>query len=394
MSSVGKKKMNLFKAAIPALRAARQHLWRLTAKKRLAFFLCASLAPLSLMAQSVRSPVNLGTSGNYVILSETGITDVPPSSITGNIGSSPITGAAIHVTCAEVTGTISSVDAAGPAPCSQVVPSTLTTAINDMTTAYTNAAGETIPDFVNLGAGNITGLTLQPGLYKWGTGVLVSAGGVTLSGGPNAVWIFQIAGDLTVANGAHVTLAGGAQASNIFWQVAASDFGVTLGTTSVFYGNILSAKQVIMNTGASLTGRALAQTQVTLQSNSITAPTPAPPPVHPAFFAGEVALSDGVYYLAFPDGNLFGYYAYLSGGWIYHFDMGYEYVDPASSGNAVYLWDDASGHWFYTSPTLFPDLYDFTLDAWLYYIPSATAGHYTTNPRRFENLTTGQIFTM
>jgi hypothetical protein len=347
------------------------------------------------MAQSVRAPVNLGTAGNYVILSETGITDVPPSAITGNIGSSPITGAAIHVTCAEVTGTISSVDAAGPAPCSLIVPSTLTTAISDMDTAYTSAAGQTIPDFINLGAGNITGLTLQPGLYKWGTDVLVSGAGVTLSGGPNAVWIFQIAGDLNVANGAQVTLTGGAQASNIFWQVAASNFGVTLGTTSAFYGNILSAKQIIMNTGASLTGRALAQTQVTLQSNSITAPTPAPPAVHPAFFAGEVALGNGVYYLAFPDGNLFGYYGYLSGGWIYHFDMGYEYVDPASSGNAVYLWDDASGHWFYTSPALFPDLYDFTLGAWLYYFPSTTiAGHYTTNPRRFENLTTGQIFTM
>jgi hypothetical protein len=393
MSSAGKGKMKSLKAVIPALRAAELYLGRhLSERKLLAFLLCASLAPLSLIAQSVRAPVNLGTAGNYVILSETGITDVPSSAITGNIGSSPITGAAIHVTCAEVTGTISSVDASGPAPCSQIVPGTLTTAINDMNTAYTNAAGLTTPDFVNLGAGNITGLTLQPGLYKWGTDVLVSAGGVTISGGPNAVWIFQIAGDLTLASGAQVTLTGGAQAGNIFWQVGASNFGANLGTTSVMYGNILSAKQVILNTGASLNGRALAQTQVTLESNSVTAPTAMP--VHPAFFAGEVALSNGVYYLAFPDGKLFGYYVYLSGGWIYHFDMGYEYVDPASSGNAVYLWDDASGHWFYTSPSLFPQLYDFTLDAWLYYIPSSTAGHYTTNPRYFQNLTTGQIFTM
>jgi len=385
--------MKLFKTAIPALRAVELHLRHLTERKVLVFLLCASLAPLSLMAQSVRAPVNLGTAGNYVILSETGITDVPSSNITGNIGSSPITGAAIHVTCAEVTGTISAVDASGPAPCSLIVPSTLTTAISDMATAYTNAAGLTTPDFINLGAGNITGLTLQPGLYKWGTDVLVNAGGVTLSGGANAVWIFQIAGDLTLASGAQVTLTGGAQASNIFWQVAASNFGANLGTTSVMYGNILSAKQVILNTGASLTGRALAQTQVTLESNSVTSPTP--PPAHPAFFAGEVALGNGVYYLAFPDGTPFGYYAYLSGGWIYHFDMGYEYVDPASSGNAVYLWDNATGHWFYTSPALFPDLYDFTFAAWLYYFPSTTiAGHYTTNPRRFENLITSQIFVM
>jgi hypothetical protein len=385
--------MKLLKAAIPALRAVEQYLgWHLAELKLLAFLLCASLAPLSLVAQSVRSPVNLGTAGNFIILSETGITDVPPSSIVGNIGTSPITGAAIHVSCAEVTGTISSVDAAGPAPCSLVVPGTLATAINDMTTAYTNAAGVTTPDFINLGAGNITGLTLLPGLYKWGTDVLVSAPGVTLSGGPSAVWIFQIAGDLNLANGAQVTLAGGAQASNIFWQVGASNFGATLGTTSVMYGNILSAKQVIMKTGASLNGRALAQTQVTLESNSVTAPTPAP--AHPAFFAGEVAFSNDVYYLAFPDGNLFGYYAYLPGGWIYHFDMGYEYVDPGTSSD-VYLGDLSSGHWWYTSSSLFPYLYDFTLKAWVYYYPATNnAGHYTTDPRYFVNMTTGQIFTM
>ena len=116
---------------------------------------------------------------------------------------------------------------------------------------------------------------------------------------------------------------------------------------------------------------------------------------HPAFFAGEVALGSGVYYLQFPDGNLFGYYAYTGGGFIDHFDMGYEYVDPVSSGNGVYLWDYASGHWFYTNPSLFPYLYDFTLNAWIYYFPDTkNAGHYTTNPRYFVNLATGQIFTM
>jgi len=377
----------------PALRAVQQHLERnLTKNKLPVFLLCASLAalmaPLSLMAQSVQAPVNLGTAGNFVILSKTGITDVPASPIVGNIGASPITGAAIHVSCAEVTGTISSVDAAGPAPCSLVVPGALTAAINDMTTAYTDAAGRPIPDFINLGAGNITGLTLIPGLYKWGTDVLVSAGGVTLSGGPNAVWIFQIAGDLTLANNAHVTLAGGAQASNIFWQVGASNFGATLGTTSVIYGNILSAKQVILNTGASLIGRALAQTQVTLQFTSVTNP------VQGTFFAGEVALGNGVYYLQFPNTSVFGYYGYLGSGWMYHLDLGYEYVVPGN-GPEVYLWDLASGHWWYTNTTTFPYLYDYTLNAWIYYFPDThNAGHYTTNPRYFVNMTTRQIFTM
>jgi sugar lactone lactonase YvrE len=116
-------------------------------------------------------------------------------------------------------------------------------------------------------------------------------------------------------------------------------------------------------------------------------------PPHPPFFTGEVPLSAGVYYLRFPDGNLFGYYSYLSGGWIYHFDMGYEYV--VTAGNSVYLWDLGAGHWLYTSASVFPYLYDFTLKAWLYYIPDTTnPGHYTSNPRYFTNLSTGQVFAM
>jgi uncharacterized protein (TIGR03437 family) len=248
---------------------------RLFAQKALALLLCVgsvlTATPQNLLAQ--QAPVNLGSAGNYVILTKTGITDVPPSAIVGNIGSSPITGAAIHITCAEVTGTISAVDAAGPAPCSLQVPGLLGTAILDMQTAYTDAAGRTTPDFTELGAGNITGRTLPPGLYKWSTDVLVSGGGVTLSGGPNAVWILQIAGDVLLSSNAHINLAGGARANNIFWQVGGPT-SVTLGTGSVFAGNILSAKQVIMNTGASLNGRAYAFTQATLQSSPVSNPGP------------------------------------------------------------------------------------------------------------------------
>jgi hypothetical protein len=100
---------------------------------------CLFAIPAGLTAQSIRTPVNLGTAGNYVVLSKTGITDVPPSNIVGNIGASPITGAAIHVTCAEVTGFIYAVDAAGPAPCA-LVSATLGTSIGDMATAYADAA--------------------------------------------------------------------------------------------------------------------------------------------------------------------------------------------------------------------------------------------------------------
>jgi hypothetical protein len=145
----------------------------------------------------------------------------------------------------------------------------MTTAVSDMQTAYTDAAGRTLPDSTELGAGNITGKTLTHGLYKWGTGVLVSAAGVTISGSATDVWIFQIAQDLTVANGAIVALSGGAQASNIFWQVAGQ---VTIGTTAVMNGNILCQTQIAMNSSATLNGRALAQSAVTLIANIVTNP--------------------------------------------------------------------------------------------------------------------------
>jgi hypothetical protein len=138
-----------------------------------------------------------------------------------------------------------------------------------MQTAYTDAAGRTKPDATELGAGNINGMTIKPGLYKWSSSVLIPSV-VTLSGGPNDVWIFQIAGDLTVGNGAQVILSGGAQAKNVFWQVAGQ---TTLGTTANFKGIILDQTLIALNTGAVLTGRALAQTAVTLQMNAIIDPS-------------------------------------------------------------------------------------------------------------------------
>ncbi len=214
--------------------------------------------------------VNLGTAGNFVILTKSGITNIPTSAITGNIGTSPITGAAITgLGCGEISGTIYTVDAAGPA-CRVISPSTLTTAVGDMQIAYTDAAGRVTPDFTNLGAGNITGLTLVPGLYKWTTGVNLQAGGVTISGAANDVWIFQISGTLIVDSGAIVTLVGGARAQNIFWQVTGQ---TTLGTTSQFKGIILDQTAIVIQNGAKLNnGRALAQTAVTLDANTVTQP--------------------------------------------------------------------------------------------------------------------------
>jgi hypothetical protein len=214
------------------------------------------------------APVKLGLAGKFVILSKSGITNVPTSAITGDIGTSPITGAAITgLGCGQVTGTIYTVDAAGPA-CRVIRPTRLHTAVLDMQAAYKDAAGRLHPKATELGAGQIGGLTIAPGLYKWSSGVLISTN-VTLSGGPNDVWIFQIAGTLREANGMRVILRGGAQAKNIFWQVAGV---VTIGTTARFKGTILAKKNIALNTGATITGRLLAQTAVTLKKDTVTHP--------------------------------------------------------------------------------------------------------------------------
>lgn len=227
-------------------------------------------------ASATQAPVDLGTAGNFVILAKSGISATGTTSIVGDVGVSPIsstdiTGFGLIMDASNtfsksslVTGKVYASDYASPTP------SVMTTAISDMETAYSDAAGRTLPDYIELGAGNIGGLTLSPGLYKWGTGVTIPPGGVTLSGGANDVWIFQIAQDLTVDNGAKVTLSGGAQARNIFWQVAGQ---TTMGTTSDFKGIILSKTLISLNTGATLNGRALAQTAVTLIANVITVPS-------------------------------------------------------------------------------------------------------------------------
>ncbi len=234
----------------------------------MALLVAAVAAGTSAVASAGQAPVDLGSAGTFAILSKTGVTNVYASAVTGNVGSSPITGAAILVTCTEVTGTIFSVDAAGPLPCTVNAAPFLTTAVLDMEAAYLDAEGRSSPDFTEVGAGEIGGLTLAPGLYKWGTGVMISTD-VTLAGGPNDVFIFQIAGTLLQANATRVTLTGGAKAKNIFWQVADV---VAIGTTAHFEGIVLAKTMIATNTGASVNGRLLAQTAVTLQMNTITNP--------------------------------------------------------------------------------------------------------------------------
>ena len=221
---------------------------------------------------STLAAVDLGAAGNYVILAKTAITNISTSAVTGDLGLSPaatsyvtglsLTDATGYATSAEVTGKIYAADMADPTPIN------LTTAVNNMITAYTDAAGRPSPDYTELATGNIGGRTLTPGLYKWSNTVTLPSS-VIISGGANDVWIFQIAGDLTMSNAVNITLIGGAQAKNIFWQVAGT---VTVGTTAHFEGIILSQTGITFQTGASFKGRALAQTAVILDMNAITQP--------------------------------------------------------------------------------------------------------------------------
>lgn len=152
-------------------------------------------------------------------------------------------------------------------------PAVLNTAAIEMEAAYTNAAG--LADCVTeLGAGEIGGMTIVPGTYKWGTGLLISTD-VTLAGNATDVWVFEVAGTLDLANGKQVKLTGGALAKNVYRVVGDV---TTLGTTSVMNGNILSAagvavdEAIVLNTGATSNGRALSQKKVTLDGNPVTKP--------------------------------------------------------------------------------------------------------------------------
>lgn len=223
---------------------------------------------------STTGAVPLGTAGDFVLLSKAGISTTGATAITGDVGVSPIalsgvTGFDVTLDASEtfaisdlVTGRIYAANLAPPTP------TMMTTAISDMEIAYTDAAGRTMPNATELAAGLIGGLDLEPGLYTWGTGVAINTN-LTLTGGATDVWILQIAEDLTLANGIAVFLEGGALAENVFWQVAGE---VTLGTGSSVHGVVLSKTAIVMETGAVFNGRALAQTEITLDAATVTQP--------------------------------------------------------------------------------------------------------------------------
>lgn len=218
------------------------------------------------------SAVNLRAAGDYVILAKTAINGNPTSAITGDLGLSPaatsyivgfsLTDETGYATSDQVTGNVFAADMAAPTPIN------LTTAVENMITAYNDAAGRSMPDFLELASGSIGGLSLSPGLYKWTSAVEISSD-ITISGNSTDVWIFQVSKNLTVSPASKVILSNGAQAKNIFWQVAGQ---ATFGTTSHFEGVVLSMTGITFQTGASLNGRLLAQTAVVLDANEIAKP--------------------------------------------------------------------------------------------------------------------------
>jgi hypothetical protein len=236
--------------------------------------------------------VNLLSAGNYAILAKTGISTVPISVITGDIAVSPITAAAMtgfslsadsggtFSTSTQVDGKLFAANYASP------IPAHLTTAVGEMETAYTDAAGRPNADAsrINLGEGNLGGVNrggpdspLTPGVYTFGTDVLLT-GNVHFKG--NGVYIIQITGNLRQSANYKVILdaadatagTGQAKPERIFWQVAG--FAV-VGAGAHMEGIILAKTRVDFITGSSLNGRVLTQTACNLQSATITQP-PAP----------------------------------------------------------------------------------------------------------------------
>ncbi|MCX6098165.1 MAG: ice-binding family protein [Caldiserica bacterium] len=224
-------------------------------------------------ATRAASVVNLGTAGNFVILAKTAITTTGATSISGDIGISPAAASSIagfglimdstntFSTSSLVEGKVYASNYALPTP------TKMSTAVSDMQAAYTAAAGQSA-DFTELGSGTVANKTLVPGVYKWSTPVTITTD-LILAGGPDDVWVFQMAQTLDLAAGMKILLSGGAQAKNVFWQVAGT---VNLLAGSHFEGIMLAQTNIAMRAGATFNGRLLAQTAVTLISTTGDAP--------------------------------------------------------------------------------------------------------------------------
>jgi hypothetical protein len=226
--------------------------------------------------------VNLGTAGDYVILAKSGISTVPDSVITGDIAVSPIAATAITgfglllASDAQSSTATQVIGKAFAASYGGATATALTGAVGDMEIAYADAAGRANndPDRINVGQGAIGGLTLTPGVYTFQMGVSIGADVIFDAGDrPDAVFIIQTTGALLQAANTELILQGGAQAKNIFWQVAGN---VLVGVNSKLAGVLLVKTDVTFMTSSSLEGRILAQTACILQQATINGASTAP----------------------------------------------------------------------------------------------------------------------
>lgn len=231
----------------------------------------------------------LGAAANYVILTKTGVSTTPISTVTGNIGLSPaaesyLTGwsqtndsTSTYATSAQVVapGKLYAADMVGGTTSSD-----LSTAVLNMQAAYTAAAGMAPAGGGLLtacpGVGVMSDATdagfpttgLPAGVYTCAVNVNIP-GTLTLHGSATDVWVFQVTGKLDEASAQQVLLTGGALPKNVFWQVSGA---VTIGTTALMQGVVLAQTNIAVQTGAIVNGRLLAQTAVTLDSATVTVP--------------------------------------------------------------------------------------------------------------------------
>jgi hypothetical protein len=215
-------------------------------------------------------PVNLGTGARFAILSNSAITNIPTSAITGDVGLSPGARSSIAgLTNPEVTGTIFAADDADP------VPAMLIAAKTDAENAYLDAVAAVRGTPTSI-SGNLNGLTLYPGLYESGSSIQISPGGflyLDAQGDANAVFVIRSATSITTESTSEVVLTNNAKAKNIYWAAGSA---VTLGTNSKMKGTIIASTSISFLTGARLDGRALIQGaaagQVSLDQSTIVLP--------------------------------------------------------------------------------------------------------------------------
>jgi hypothetical protein len=224
-----------------------------------------------LLSANAEDSVDLGTAGEYTILTKAGISTVPDSSITGNIAVSPIAATAMTgfaLTAVDVGKASESTQVSGRAYAASYIaptPAHLTTAIGDMEIAYDDAAGRIDSNaIINLGSGEIGGETLTAGLYTFDADVTINSD-VTITGTDTDIFIIQMMGDLMLATDTKVTLVN-VKAENIFWQIAGS---VKVETNAEMKGILLVKTHVLFETGSTLIGRVLAQTRCDLQKATI-----------------------------------------------------------------------------------------------------------------------------